>query len=172
MENAQDRRQQTRKDMKVLTHGAGSSLWSVGVPIISFWKDESLVPMGMNLQILCKRVNPRGTLSMGDLGRGEGPGARGTSRWTNLGQPPTASLEKDSWSASRKEASSVSRCWVYMDVSQQIPKCGSWEQIGIFKNIYSFIWLHWIFTASCRISCWHARTHLWLVNSVVGSMQA
>ena len=33
-------------------------------------------PMGMNLQILCKRVNPRGALSMGDLGRDEGPGAR------------------------------------------------------------------------------------------------
>ena len=60
-----------------------------------------------------------------------------------------------------------------MDVSQQIPKSGSWEQIGIFKNIYLFIWLHWIFVASCKISCWCARTlYLWLVNSVVGSMQA
>lgn len=76
MEDAQDKRQQKRKDMKVLTHSPGSSLWPVGVPIFSFWKAQSLVPMGANLQILPKRVNPEGVLSMGDMCRGEGPGAR------------------------------------------------------------------------------------------------
>ena len=77
--------------------------------------------------------------------RGLGPGW--TSRWTNLGQPPTAPLEKDSVKEGSKLSVTVLSLHGYEPTDSQI-----WEeQIGIFKNICLFIWLYWIFVASCRL---------------------